>query len=126
MLLLAAAFASCTTGADAIPTFSLPITNDLPQTVIVKECSNGDSCITFTGAVRLRPGQSVALGQWTDGILRPLRITNASNKTIGCLPIKFDKQPPKDPHVSVSQAVPCGTAGGSNAVGNHDWPYSSD
>jgi hypothetical protein len=126
VFLIAASTTGCTTGADAVPVFSLAVVNDLSQSVVVKSCTNGDSCNTFTGTTRLAPGHSLAIGQWPDGILRPVRLTTIAGTTIGCLPIQFHREPEKDAHVNASQAVPCGSSGGSEAVGGGDWPYPKD
>jgi hypothetical protein len=103
--------------------FGVLLINNLGQTVVERACSDA-SCSSSDDSVTLPPGRTTQDPQDPDGVLRATQVTTLSGQVLGCLPYRFSKTPPKELTVYVSQAVPCGDSGGTEAVNGGDWPSS--
>jgi hypothetical protein len=101
--------------------FNLELKNDTSNSVVVRPC-NGE-CQSFVAAITLHPGQSLGTAQDADGVLRPIEISSLSNKTLGCLPFRFNRTPSKNTDALISQLRPCSVLKGLDEDEGPGWPY---
>jgi hypothetical protein len=110
-------------GANDDP-FQVKILNDTSQMVIdhgyfvtLPGTSDGG------GPVTLPPGRSFEEPEFANEGVDQDRITTLGNKTLGCLPFQFSKNPPIVLVVKISEMVRCRTINPiTGAESKTDWP----
>lgn len=106
--------------------FDVGVYNNTSNAVLLVPCNALCGSLSASDTVTIEPGHTKSTGQDPDGVARPIEILSTSRAVLGCLPMQFSKTPAKGSTVDVSQMVPCGTTGGTQASGGHDWPYPQD
>jgi hypothetical protein len=101
--------------------YSVDVKNDLRQTVTLAVCDSAD-CSTLVDRWVLGPGQVGAVNVEINAGYGPAIVHDSHGAIIGCLPFRMAARPQMDVSVRVTQAVPCGSSGGTAATLGKDWP----
>jgi hypothetical protein len=118
LFVAAVAAASCNTFNDP---YSVPVTNDLKQPVILALCRSSD-CSKTSDRQSLRPSKSGRVNVEAAAGYTPAVVVDEHGHVIGCLPFRFSRRPPGGISVRVSQAVPCDSSRGVESAHDKDWP----
>jgi hypothetical protein len=100
------------------------VKNDFSVPVRLKVCESHD-CSRTGDDWLLKPGQVAQPAVEVKSGYNSMIIVGSNGQPIGCLPFRLNKRPSERIRVEVSQAVPCGSQGGSEAAGGRDWPDPS-
>lgn len=101
--------------------YAVPVTNDLHKTVVLIVCGTPD-CRKRLDPRTLTPGQVGTVSIDIGGSYGSAILLGLDGAPVGCLPFRFSKRPSGTFGVRATQAVPCGSAGGTEAAHGKDWP----
>jgi hypothetical protein len=113
--------ATSTACATSSEPYAVSVRNDLPQTVTLAVCDSQD-CSRVIDRQLLEPGQAGAVNVEINGGYGPAILLGTGTAVIGCMPFRFSKRPSAEVTVRASEAVACGSSGGTQAAHGKDWP----
>ena len=101
--------------------YSVPVINDLNRPVVLALCRSSD-CSKTSDRQSLQPSKAGRVSIEAAAGYNPAVVTDLRGHVIGCMPFRFNHRPPGGISVRVSEAIPCGSSRGVQAVHNEDWP----
>ena len=87
--MLAAVLPACDPGEHV---FAVTIVNDTANEVTLLQCDKAPDCQNFFEHPKVKPGASHPTNVTDLGHVQWFRVVDASDGTLGCLPLKFDRK----------------------------------